>query len=219
MRNTTSRALRATATVAGVAALGATFAGTALANSGLGDLGGNDNSYGSSDSHGLSGLGDSDGSSIIDEPGLANFEMPGMGMGSRGFRTSGSDGIPLLDALDGDDDNGGYNDRYDDGDMPQHPVDNEGGNFAKNISFLGHDSNSSYRGKSIGSRSFRTSDDGNLLGGDSDYGDSEYGDSDYGDKIYHRGGSSSRGRYGDDSEFGGSGDGLSGHTLRLPLGT
>lgn len=222
MRNTTSRALRATATVAGVAALGAAFTGTAFADSGLGGLGGSDSGSGfgdSSDSHGLSNLGNSDsdssGSTVFDN-GLGNFEMPGMGVGSRGMRTSGSDGIPLLDALDG-----GDNDS-DEGNMPQHPVDNENGNFAKNISFLGHDSNASYGGgKSIGSRSFRTSgsDDfggGSLLGGDSDSGS---GDSDYGSKLYNHGGSSSR-TGGDDSDFGGSdGDGLSGHTIKLPLGT
>ena len=78
MRNSTSRALRATATVAGVAALGASFVGTASADTGLGGLGGSDNSYGGSDSYGLSdfgGFGDmSDGKSLMDEPGYQNFE-------------------------------------------------------------------------------------------------------------------------------------------------
>lgn len=251
MRNSTSRALRATATVAGVAALGATFAGTAFAE-GLGDLGGSDNNYGGSNSHGLSDLGDSDGSSIIDEPGLANFEMPGMGMGSRGMNTANTFDGPFGDSYGGnwdDDDYGRGRDRDDDcggdgdsdrrhGDRTgygqfQNPVECKDNNFLKNLNFNGtdlgehgrhggygrHDWNSSY--KSIGSRNFRTSNSdgfGDILGGNSDS-DSDYGDSDYGNKIYGHGGSTSRNHDGDDSDFGGSGDGLSGHTLKLPLGT
>lgn len=204
MRNNTRRALRATATVAGVAALAGTFAGTAFADSGLGGLGDNSyGGYGDSDDSGLSNLGGSDSGSVFDEPGLGNFEMPSTGIGSRGMRT---DGIPLLDALDGGDSD----------EAPQHPVDNEGGNFAKNISFLGHNENSSY--KSIGSRDFRTS--GGLFGDD----DSDWGDSNDGhfnqDSIFHH---ESRGTHsdndGDDWDSGDSGDGLSGHHIKLPLGS
>jgi hypothetical protein len=202
MRNNTRRALRATATVAGVAALAGTFAGTAFAD-GLGGLGGGDNNYGSSDSHGLSGFGDSDGESLVHEPGLATFELPGIGMGSRGMRTDG--GIPLLDALDGGDD--------DYGDGPQHPVDNEGGNFAENVDLLGHDMNSSHRGQSIGHRSYRTDGDLGGIGGSSD--DEDYsdglGDSDI---LSHDNRRNDSDNYGDDDA-----DGLSGHALKLPLGT
>ena len=201
MRKSTRRALRATATVAGVAALGASFVGTAAADTGS-PLGGG-NSYGGSDSHGVSGLGDSQGKSLVDEPGLATFELPGIGTGSRGMRT---DGIPLLDALDGGDNESSEG--------PQHPVDNEGGNFAKNINFLGHDTNSSYRGKSIGSRSMRT--DGGLLGdfGGSNNGESESDHGFDGDFYSHDNSRNESESYGHDDA-----DGLSGHQIKLPFTT
>ncbi|HTK67454.1 MAG TPA: hypothetical protein VL595_34080 [Pseudonocardia sp.] len=204
MRNNTRRALRATATVAGVAALAGTFAGTAFADSGLGGLGGGDNSFGGSDSHGISDFGGSDGKSIVDEPGLATFEMPGIGMGSRGMRT---DGIPLLDALDGGDNEDG---------PFQHPVDNQGGNYG-NVNFLGHDMGSSYKSKSIGSRSFRTDDSGfgdfGGLGGSSSGEDYSQGLGD-GDFFSHDNSRSDSDSYGTDDA-----DGLSGHNIKLPLGT
>lgn len=214
MRNNTRRALRATATVAGVAALAGTFAGTAFADSGLGGLGGSNDSYGDSDSsQSLDNLG---GSNAFDEPGLGTFEMPSTGIGSRGMRT---DGIPLLDALDGgDEDSDGDN-------MPQHPVDNEGGNFAKGISFLGHDSNASWGGgKSIGSRDFRTSGPFDDFGG-GDFGDDSGSGSSgvHGDSIFsHNSRGTSSYNDGDDNDGdswdSGDSDGLSGHHIKLPIG-
>ncbi|HEY9415443.1 MAG TPA: hypothetical protein VIQ30_11840, partial [Pseudonocardia sp.] len=102
------------------------------------------------------------------------------------------------------------------GDGPQHPVDNEGGNFAKNVDLLGHDMNSSYRGQSIGHRSYRSDGDfGDLggIGGSSDGDDysRDFGDSDV---FSHDNRRNDSDNYGDDDA-----DGLSGHALKLPLGT
>jgi len=218
MRNSTRRALRATATVAGVAALGATFAGPAFADSGLGGLGGNDNNYGGSDSHGISGFGDSDGKSIVDEPGLATFQMPGIGMGSRGMRTDGDFG-PLSDIISGSNDfDFGRGNESDDGDPFEHPYQDEGGNYGKNINFLGHDMGSSYKGQSIGSRSYRADSDFGDFGG---LGGSSDGD-DYSDGLGHSDFYSHDNSRNDSHSYGpdeGDGDGLSGHTIKLPLGS
>lgn len=217
MRNNTRRALRATATVAGVAALAGTFAGTAFADSGLGGLGGGDNSYGGSDSHGISDFGGSDGKSIVDEPGLATFEMPGIGMGSRGMRTDGDFG-PFSDIISGSNNfDFGKGNESDSGGPFEHPYQDESGNYGKNINFLGHNMGSSYQGKSIGSRSFRTDDSGfgdfGGLGGSSSGDDYSQGLGD-GDFFSHDKSRSNSDTYGDDNS-----DGLSGHQIKLPLGT
>lgn len=75
MRNT-SRAFRATATIAGVAALGASFAGTASADETT-DFG---NAFGDSSDSGFSGLengleGDGNSSDMVDND-LLTFDMP-----------------------------------------------------------------------------------------------------------------------------------------------
>ncbi|MBV9312379.1 MAG: hypothetical protein JO100_01300 [Pseudonocardia sp.] len=79
MRNSTSRALRATATVAGMAALGVSFAGTAAAapsDAGTTYMPGGAGSE--SPGFGKDGLSDSHRSPHFTEPGLVNFEMPSL---------------------------------------------------------------------------------------------------------------------------------------------
>lgn len=105
MRKSTSIAVRATATVAGVAALGATFAGTASAEQGFGDVFG-----GSSNSESDSGL-DMFDSSGFDQSGLMDFEMPSFQSKSTDMR-----GSSPLDDLGGfgDEDNEDNEDDDDD---------------------------------------------------------------------------------------------------------
>ncbi len=96
MRNSTSRALKATATVVGVAALGATFAGTAAAatpglDSNTTPAGGiGAPSTGAPSTDGM--LGSSSGSAPGIDNGLATFEMPSMKTPTKG----GSGQLPGL---------------------------------------------------------------------------------------------------------------------------
>ena len=233
MRNTTRRALRATATVAGVAALAGTFAGTAFADSDIPGLGGDHNFGGSdSDSDGLGNFGDSDGSTLFDEPGLGNFEMPGMGMGSRGMRTDWND-----DWFGGNDNDSDWRDR--DGDHCSHsshsrsrsydaehgfqnPMQCAHDNYFKHDDFniLGHNFRTAYQGKSIGSRSFKA-DNGGLGGmfGDDDYGDSNDGHFNEDSIFSHNDRGTHSDNWGDDDYgYDNDSDGLSGHHIKLPLG-
>jgi hypothetical protein len=235
MRNSTSRALRATATVAGVAALGATFVGTAAADTGS-PLG--NNNYRAADNGGLgnlNGLGGSDGSgkTIMDEPGLANFELPGMGTQSRGLRTDSDFGD--FGNFGSNDDDWDYRGRGDDSSHYchsddskhrygnstfQNPMQCKHDNYFKNDDFniLGHNFRTAYQGKSIGSRGMRTDGPFDGFGGGDNWGGngSHDGNMDF-NKFY------SHNNNGQHSESDGpdysEGDGLSGHTIKLPLHT
>jgi hypothetical protein len=212
MRNTTSRALQATAIVAGVAALGASFVGTASADTN--PLGGNN--YGDSGSQGFSGfdgLGDSSSPGI--DNGIVKFEVPTLGMGSRGMRTDG--GLGGIGDLGGNNSDNGDNTS----DLSnncnntfQNPLQCENGT---NLDLFGHTFNSSYKGKSIGSHGMRT--DGGLgdFGG---FGSNNSGGSDstYGTDGMNFGTFLSHDDSRSDTRYTHEGDGLNDHRIELPLG-
>ncbi len=146
MRNSTSRAFRATAAVAGVAALGASFAGTAAADetTDFGDAFGTSDSEGDSSDFG-GGLDSDTLSPSFNEDGLLTFDMPtsdnplGDSFDSSGYGSSDDDDD--YDDSDDSDDCGDHGDDYgDENNEFQNPVQCEGNNYGDGkFGFLGQE--------------------------------------------------------------------------------
>lgn len=211
MRNSTSRAFRATATVAGVAALGASFAGTAAAEetTDFGDAFGTSDSESDSSDFG-NGLDSDTLSPSFNEDGLLTFDMPTSDspFGDLGDSFDSSDYDSSSDDDDDDsDDCGDDSDDYgDDTNEFQNPVQCEGNSYGDGkFGFLGQEFDvEDFQFEE--SSSYRTADsdtDGpSLLSEDEGTDADQFGDTE----------SSSL----DDMM---SGDGLSGHEMTVvPLG-